>query len=229
MAGLFAKAGKLEKPKTPRAKKERDEVPMAQLQSLCEIKALIQSLTATAATLETEIKDAGFEHFMELETNTRPESFRGTDGLASASIEMRKRSTNSPLNEDEVKVLEAHKVTPHKQVITTGLFAINPAYAADQTLLAKVEKALAKVVPEDFIVQQEEVAKLVVTDEMLDAAFKRRAAEPKVARVLIELMTVMAIKPKLAAEYPMEKLIDNVKAIVQPELPKAAAAGAKAA
>lgn len=218
MSGLFAKAKTLESKPTAKAKQEKLEVPVANLQKMAEIKTLMQSLEGAYKSLEGEVKAAGFDAFLALETTTRPESFRGTDGMASASIEMRKRGTNSALNEDEVKVLEALGITPFKQVIMTEMFGINPAYASDAKLMARVEAALTKIagLPEDFIVKQEEVAKLVVTEEMMNAAFAKRD------RAAIEIVTTMATKPKLNDGYPMEQLFDNVKEIVQPSKKKPA-------
>lgn len=225
MAGLFAKAKSIEKAPTAKAKPEKKEIPLAKLQQLCEIKALMQTLEGACKSLESEVKLAGFEEFIKMDTVGRPESFRGTDGMASASVEMRKRGTNSALNEDEVKLLREHGIEPFSQEVTKQLFAINPKYAEDENLLAKVEKALAKIVPEDFIVQQEGVNKYVVTDEMLDLAFKKRD------RTVLEITTCMALKPKLNDEYPMASLFDNVKVIVQPEVKakKVALPGKKAA
>lgn len=212
MAGLFAKAKSLDKPATAKAKADKKELPVANLQKVAEIKALMQTLESTLKTLETEVKDAGFAMFLEMDTVGRPESFRGIDGMAAASVEMRKRGTNSPLNEDEAKVLRELGIEPYEQVVTRELFAINPAYAEDTKLMERVEKALEKVVglPSDFIVLQAGVKKLVVTDEMADAAYKSRN------KVAVGICTTMALKPKLEAEYPMEKLFDNVKEIVQP-------------
>ena len=225
MSGLFAKAKTLDKPATAKAKQDKKEFNIAKLQQLCEIKALMQSLEGACKALETEVKAAGFDMFLEMDTVGRPESFRGIDGFGSASVEMRKRGTNSALNEDECKLLREHGIEPFSQEVTKQLFAINPKYAEDENMLTKVEKALAKIVPEDFIVQQEGVSKFVVTDEMLDVAYKKRD------RALLEVTTCMAIKPKLSDEYPMAALFDNVKKIVQPEVKakKVSLPGTKAA
>jgi hypothetical protein len=176
------------------------------------------------ATLETEVKVAGFSKFMEIANGTRPTSFEGIDGDATASVELRKRGTNSALNDDEVAALATAGIVPFKQVVTNGLFAINPKYAEDATLLGKVEKALAKIVPEDFIVQQEEVSKNVVSDEMLDAAF-RDGKSP----AIIELLTTMALKPKLSDAYSMEQLMDDARDIMFPKAKKVALPAKKAA
>jgi hypothetical protein len=210
--GLFSTAKTIAAPKTAKAKKEKLEIAMPQLQQLAEIKALMASLEGVAKSLEGELKSSGFEKFLEMAGSSRPESFRGVDGMASASIEMRKRGTNSALNEDEIATLKQLGIEPFEQTITTEMFGINPEYAADAKLMAKVETALSKVtgLPSDFIVKQEGRSKFVVSDEMLTAGFEKKH------RAAIEIMTTMAIKPKLEEGYPMEALFDNVKEIVQP-------------
>jgi hypothetical protein len=224
MAGMFSTAKTLAAKPTAKAKKEKLQIEVPGLADLAKLDALIKAATAMKATLETDIKTFGFDQFMEMAGGTRPSSFEGTDGVATASVELRKRGTNSALNEEEAAVLERFGIEPFKQVVTNGLFAINPKYAEDASLLGKVEKALAKIVPEDFIVQQQEVSKLVVSDEMLDGAF--RAGKP--AEVLA-LMTTMALKPKLSEAYSMEQLMDDARDIMFPKAKKVALPAKKAA
>ena len=132
--------------------------------------------------------------------NKKPESFTGKDGAASASVELRKRGTNSPLKEEEHALLLANGFAPTKQVVTQQLFAINPAYAGDAKLLEKVSGALGKIkdLPADFIVQQDEVSKMVVSEENVAEIF---AARPKLNKdtfeSLVRIVTTQALKPKL--------------------------------
>ena len=210
---IFAKAKAVTTTKPAAGKKTKQEIAIAGVQNLAEIKAMMASLEAMAATLEGEIKEAGFSEFLDMETKIRPESFKGIDGQASASVEMRKRGTNSALNADEVATLEAFGLTPFKQVITTEMFGINPAYAGDEKLMEKVSKAIEKIVPEDFIVLQEEKSKMVVNDELLDAAFKLAGDKRETA---LRIVTTMALKPKLNADYDMSKLQANVLAMLAP-------------
>ena len=212
MTGMFSTAKKIEAKPTAKAKKDKVQIAVAGLSDLAKLDALIKAATAMKATLETEIKTFGFDQFMDMAGGSRPSSFEGTDGDATASVELRKRGTNSALNEEEVAALQAVGITPFKQVVTNGLFAINPKYAEDETLLGKVEKSLAKIVPDDFIVRQEEVSKLVVSDEILDEAFRTAKPAPVLA-----IMTTMALKPKLSEAYDMTKLMDDAKAIMFPE------------
>jgi hypothetical protein len=211
----FSTAKSLAPRTTAAAKKPKACHEIHGLQDIAILDAVIKQATALKESLETKAKDAGFEIFMELKGSTRPSSFEGVDGKATASVEMRKRSTNSKLNEDEIEVLEAAGYQPFKQVVTHGLFAINPDYAADDALLGRVEKALAKIVPEDFIVRQEEVSKFVVSDEMLDTAF----SNAKTPNAVLKIMTCMALKLKLSESYEMENLLRDVSSIMH-EVPK---------
>ena len=211
---IFATAKKVAA-KPAAAKKTKEEIAVAGVQQLAEIKAMMDSLAAVAKTLETQVKEAGFTEFLNMETNIRPESFKGTDGLASCSVEMRKRGTNSALNLDEVEILTNLGLKTFTQVVTTEMFGINPIYAGDEKLMAKVSAALEKIVPEDFIVLQEGVSKQVVDDALCDAAFKLKNADDR--ETALRLVTTMALKPRLNADYDMNKLNENVLAYLQPE------------
>lgn len=211
MANLFAKAKTVAAPKTAAAKKTKEEIALDGIQQLAELKAMAASIEAVMSSLEGEIKEAGFEKFLEMDTKVRPESFKGVDGYGTCSVEMRKRGTNSTLNADEIEVLEKLGLTPFEQVVTAEMFGINPAYAGNEVLMNKVSKALEKIVPEDFIVLQEGKTKLVVDEKLLDAAFK---LEGEGRTDALRICTTMALKPRLNADYPMEKLADNVAAIL---------------
>lgn len=211
---LFAKATVISAKTTGKAKNDRKEIALAGIQTLAEIEAMLKSLEAAKATIASEIKSAGFAEFLDMETTTCPESFKGIDGEATCSVEMRKRGTNSALNDDEVDVLEKLGLKPFKQIVTQQMFGINPVFAADEALMNKVSKALEKIVPEGFIVLQEEASKMVVNDELLDAAFKM--CDPDARKAALEIVTTMALKPKLNAEYDMSKLVENVNSFLNP-------------
>lgn len=209
---MFSTAKSIGSKPTAAAKKTKEMVDVAGVRDIALLNALIKNATAMLETLETEVKATGFEHFMSLKGSTRPSSYVGQEGEATCSIEMRKRGTNSKLTDDEVEQLRAAGIEPFEQVVTQELFAINPKYAEDSTLLGKVEKALAGKVPEDFIVKQEGVTKFVVSDEMLDEAFKKSGTDE-----VLRTMTTMALKPKLSAEYDMANLLEDALAIMQPK------------
>jgi len=162
----------------PKAKlaKQKAEVEIAGIEHLAMIDALQKTLETLRSTLESEIKSAAAERFVALiqATGQRPDNFTGIEGNGFASLQFRRKSSAYALSEEAVTLLRENGIEPEKQVTTPALFAINPSYASDQDLLAKVEKAIAKIVPEDFIVMQEEQSKLIATEDTLNTAISKR-------------------------------------------------------
>jgi len=218
---LFSNAKTIET-KAPAKSAKKLEVQLAGLQQVAEIDALMKALAGAKVALEQDVKAQAFTEFMSLASNgTRPESFRGVEGDASASVELRKRSTMSSLSEDEVALLSKYGLKAEKMIATPKLFGINPAYAENTELLLKVEAALADIVPEDFIVVQEEKSKFVVADAVIEGAFRSKAP-----REVIEAVTVLALKPKLE-HTDIAAIIDHVKGLIT--VPTTVAAAAKVA
>jgi len=210
MASLFANAKAVVATKSTAKKSVKDEVQLSGLKQLAEIDALIKALGAAKITLEQSVKADAFDHFFNeaQATAKRPDNFRGIDGYASASIEMRKRSTASALSDEEVALFKQHGLTVEKAISVQQLYAINPIYAADNKMLEKVSTAIAKIVPADFIVVQEEKFKNVVGEDTIEKAFSTKAP-----REIIEAISVMAIKPKLATT-DIGEIINSVKTLL---------------
>lgn len=164
------------------------------LQSYAQIDALIKALEGQKKTLGAEINAVALDEFVRLGSNgVRPESFTGFEFNATASVELRKRSTASVLTQDEVTELTKLGIPVATVTVQPELFGIDPKYAEDMKLLTKVEQALAGVVPDDFFFKQEQVSKQVVSDESLAVAFAKKAGA-----AVIRMLTVSALKPKLA-------------------------------
>lgn len=211
---LFKNAQKVADP-APKAKKsDKQEVHLDDLHTVAELDTLIKTLTALKGEYETKVKSAACDHFVAeaIRLGKRPENFRGTDGDASASIELRKRSSTAPLNEAEVTLLKGKGVKVEKKVIVQKLFGINPKYAEDEKMLDKVSKAIAKFVPEDFIVVQEEKSAEIVSDETIESIF----TNPKIVKDCIGTVTTLAIKPKLE-KVDIDEIIQNVWDLISPE------------
>ena len=206
---LFAKAAVVETVKSGKAKSEKKQIPISNLQAYAEVDAMIKALEGLQASLGAQIKEAGFGAFMNMAHGSKPESFTGVDGIATASIEMRKRGTNSALTVDEQVMLQAAGIIPHKEVLCKELFAINPVYAGDNDLLGKVSAAIESFVPVDFIVQQAEKSKYVVSEDNVAAVF----AMPKLDSKLVSAVTTMAIKAKLVT-VNFAEISSNVAALI---------------
>lgn len=214
MANIFATAKKVPAKSTAAKKaKERDEYRIEGLAQLATIDSLIKSLTAVKATYEASVKDETLEIFKAQVARTakKPESFRGIDGGASASMEFRKRSSVSGLNEEEMRILSAFNVPVGQNVQVEECFRINPKYTNDMDLLSKVSAAIQKVkgVPEDLIEMQPKTYKNVVTDDTITVACRDAHVFENVA----EVIGTLAIKPKLD-ESDLGTIIDTVRDLV---------------
>lgn len=194
---MFANAKVMEaKPKAAkRDKKQRFEV--TGLYELTLLDVAIKNLTSLKKTADQGVKAEAKELFMEqaAEVGKRPENFRGVEKEAEASVELRKRSERSPLKEAEVEALTEAGVPVGTVEDVTETFVVNPDYANDTKLLAKVEKALAGVkgLPEDLFLKQEGAARTVVTDETVDTVF----ANEELTEQFFDTVAVLALKPKL--------------------------------
>lgn len=191
---IFANAKTIKAPAASKGKKAKVEVELPGLENFSLIGALIKSLEAVQSSFEDQVKGEARDHFIAEGTDRRPENFRGVDGAAEASIELRKRSTRSVLNDAEIEALEADGVPVETVEDVAETFVINPAYAADSVLLGKIEKALKKVpgLPEDFILAQEGKRRVVVSDDTVSVVFAKGLAEK-----FIDTVCTLAIKPKL--------------------------------
>lgn len=217
MANLFT-AAKTEAPKAaPKSKgKDKVEKQINGLSDLAQIQLAIASLEAMAATLEAGVKDQMHTYFVVTgeATGRRPESFRGIDGVASASCEMRKRSSRSVLTSEEVAMLEKAKIPYSVEIDQKEAYLINPAYAGDAALLAKVSAALEGVegLPADFIQHQAEKSRNVASDASVEAIFANKKAD-----ALLPVVATLALKPTTentdlaSALATIQKIVANGK------------------
>lgn len=198
MSNMFDKA-KIAEPKKAKGKKSKGrEVAVKNLNQLASIKAVLAALEGMAKTTEAEIKTQMAEEFVTegCAIGRRPENFKGIDKGATASCQIRKRSSRSVLTEGEVELLEANGVEYETIDDVEDTFVINPAYAGDSALLQKVSKKLEgiKDLPEDFIQHQEGKSRRVATDASVEQIF---TLKPEVTSELLDVVATLAIRPKL--------------------------------
>lgn len=129
----------------------------------------------------------------------------GLDNIGLGSLQLRKRSTLSVLSPEEQEFLAENDLPTETIVVTPETFIINPEYLADKALMDKVGKALAGLgIPADFIQRQDEVSKVVVSEDTIAATFK---LTPEVARDVLPVVTTLGIRPKVAAGVTLEQAI----------------------
>ncbi|RYD46472.1 MAG: hypothetical protein EOP83_29620, partial [Verrucomicrobiaceae bacterium] len=112
---MFSTAKKIAAPKASK-KDTKAKIDIDGLANLAALDAVIKALTALKVTMEADVKSAVGAEFIQAgcALKKRPENFVGVDAAetaegddtfgATASCELRIRSTNSPLSEDEQKL-----------------------------------------------------------------------------------------------------------------------------
>lgn len=210
---LFANATKLEKPAVSSNSKSKNTLALPGLEGYAKLDALNKAIKAVQETVGTDLKDTYLaDHFYNnvIDCGEVPESIEGIDGIATASLECRKRGTNQPLSDGEAELITKHGLTVTEQVITAELFGINPKYTNEIKLLEKINKLLEGKVPSDLFVKQDRVVKKVVTEDLLKAACAKKKELP---REVFSTLTVLAIKPKLA-DTDLASVYDDVRELI---------------
>lgn len=193
-----------DKPKAKaKAKTDYVETPGLELYaSLCAVK---KNVEAQISVVRTGIDEIAMERFIAegIRTGSNPESYKGSEGQATASIQLRCRSSASGLSEEEQTILEENNIPLDRNVAREETFIIKPEYAdlsneENAERFAKIEKALEGLgLPADFFMRQTAVEKVIATDESINAVFKLKDAD-KVA-ALLPLVTCQAMRPSLNA------------------------------
>lgn len=221
---MFKNAAPVQAPAKAASKKsDKAEFQMAGMLAYSQIDALIKSLQGLQETYRADLDGAALDTFMAQANGKRPDSFCGVEGIASASVELKKRSTASKVSDDELVVLTKAGLPVQKVVATQKCFVLNPKYSENMEVLSVIEKNLDGKVPADLIQVQEEVSKHVVTDDTLDTAFRIGAP-----REIIQMITTLSMKPKLE-EVNIEQIVSDVTKLLLPKKVKAKKADVKAA
>lgn len=206
--GLFANAATVAAPAAKGRAAEVETVAVKGLQRYAALQAAIKSLTALAAVEEATVKESMRDRFIAVgvETEKRPQNFKGVDGKAEGSCQLKIRTSASALSAEDQALLTAHDIPFESNIKTREAFMINPAYTNNMTLLAKVEEALADVdLPEDFMMKQEEVSTKIVSEASIDAVFKKAEADIK---ALLPVVTTLAVLPKIKGDF--WSIIDSI-------------------
>jgi hypothetical protein len=204
VSNLFTQAKELKQPEKP-GKTSDAPVELEGLKQLAELKTVIDALEGLRETVDQDVKARAFDMFCEKANGRKPENFKATDGYATGSIMLRKRTTRSALTDSELIVLRGFGLEPAEQVVKNEMYGINPVYAEDHKLLEMVSKALQTIVPADFFVKQSKQSTYVVDDNMVTKAFELGASKD-----VIQMLTTMAINANIK-DVPLNEVFQNVK------------------
>lgn len=230
---MFQNAAKVAAPAAPKSKsKVKEQIKLAGVEALAMVYALTEALATVQGTLEGQVKSAASAIFAEriAATGTKPESFDAVEGIAAANVQFKKRASNQPLSPAAIELLAQYGIVGHIEVTTPKLYGINPIYGENANYASQIEMLINEgKLPGDYIVLQDEVSKVVVTDEVLKTALARaqqqpESAEPKpeqkpdekqVPMEVLACLTSLACKPRLA-QTDVEKLLDFARNLMSP-------------
>jgi hypothetical protein len=208
MTNLFATAKTIPAKKTVAGKPAKPEIRVEGLALYAEIDALEKTLAALKETAKTQVHSVMKDYFVA----NGPENFKGVDGLSTASLELRKRSSTSALNEPEQLLMAANGIPMQEVEDRPETFIINPDYKDDAALLKKASAALSKVkdLPSDFLQYQQSTKKIVTTEDSINQIFKLNDKDR--IRELLSIVGTLAVKPKTAK--PIEEIVDTIREFV---------------
>jgi len=203
--------------------------PIVGWEELCALEAVSKALEGLVAIKKEAIKAGPVTDLLVtrgLALGRKPESLSPVEGDGKGSAYLAKRSTRSPLSEEELEFLSetvgAAALPAYVETVeeAPALLAVNPAYAGDEALLRKIDKALSGVkgIPEDFIVQTEAKAKTVVAEAAVNEMFK---LTPEKLDAVFAILAGISLRPVYGAG--LEKAWEAIK----PLIPEAEAAPQK--
>lgn len=176
------------------------------LATVAAIDAVMKSLKTLHETYCVKVKAQMRDTFVlrGCAAGKRPDNYVGVDGNATASLELRKRSEASPVDEYQAEALRAEGISLREE--TT--YSLNQDVLTPE-VMALVEKALNKVpgIPPNLFTVK---SKTVVEDEALNQIFTKGEAK---AKLLLDMVGVLAVKPKL--DEDISETIDRVFALVK--------------
>ncbi len=229
---MFATAKPINETTKKSKAKSKAEYAVTCFENLTRVKTAVKAIEGLVSSLDAQVKEHGFNIFVAIgrRSGFRPENFRGVEGKAKGSIELRSRGDRSALTDDELAVLTEAAIPTSKVTAVNKMFGINPKYTEDTALLGKIEAALKGIVPEDLIVIQEERSMNVVSEETISAAFQNlqkksdafEASKSPADKMafdqavnIVKMITTMATKP--TTSETLAEVMKNVQAMLLPK------------
>lgn len=208
---MFATAKKVDRPVTPKAKagsnRPIDVIPG--WEDVCALDAIYKAIEALIKLKKGALTQVAMERLIErgLQRKGKPDTMSLQDGDAAGTISIRRRDSRQPITADEAELIadltgegvevDGLNTSPgFTEVVEAnpGYLAVNPAYAQDELLLKRIDKALQGVsgIPEDFIIQIESERKVVVSETATDRVFQ---LGPEKATQLFPMIASVVARP----------------------------------
>lgn len=213
-ASVFGNLGKVKATAKATTASRKLQIEIPGIRELAMLDALATSVEGLMISASARVKARNNEEFIKLGMKHKkaPESFQGvepgTNDLenpdAFASCQLRRRSSASGLTADEIALCTDYKFPTTKNTKQVGTIVINPEYAADTSILGKLEKLLAKAmekgeIPADLFQLQDEISSTVIPEHGVDYLFQNYT-DARVIATLLPIVTTPAVSPKLKTD-----------------------------
>ncbi len=175
-------------------KSSRDYETVDGVEMCASINVVEDTLAALRELHEGDVKVAMQNRTVALgaQHHKHPGNYFGEEGDGEASLQIKKRASNSKLDENQVAMLTQYGI-PFETVPNS--YKLNPKYVENETLMKKVNAALNKIpdMPDDIWV--EVPGKAIVNDESIAAVF--RLNDKDTINNLLPLVTTLAVAATL--------------------------------
>lgn len=190
--------------------KKAPEVKMTEIDTYASLCSLQKTIEAKIKEIRVTVEEHIVDYFVKngAKKGEQPDNFRAVGKKASGSCELRRRSSNSVLNEQEREVLDTFELPYEESEILPERFFFNDDVLADPVKRMKVSKALLDAGLDDVIVRQEQQVKYIVSEDTMAALFATE--DEKKIRALLKIVGVPAIKPKMNNTVSTEEILDMV-------------------
>lgn len=210
--------------KSPAAEKEAKnktrEVNIGESQDfLAAINALSASLETASKIYYNEVTSAMSEDFTSesMKLQKRPDNFKGIGPNSTASCQLKKRSSRSYLNDEEVKILVANKISYDVETISEELperFFFNPEILTDSDLAEKISEKLGEI-PElagKQVVMKQAKRDKVTKNAVSDVAFDQIAklTDAALVKQLLSIVGSYSVNAKLTTQ-DLDTVLDLVR------------------
>lgn len=183
---------------------DKKEVALGMELNVCAaIDALTKTLDAVKKGMVETVKEKMADEFVKesLKSHRKPTNFRGRSSKATANCEIRKRSTKSILQPEEVAYLKTHGISTETKIVKEAVperYFFNPKAFEDENLVQLISEKLdgLKTADGENLVMLQEgkaaVEEQIVTDTVLNDV-ANTITDGELLRELFSIVSVSAL------------------------------------
>lgn len=208
---------------SPKSTLDKQDFPVPGLAFIGKARAIMKALKAVCDTKEGVVKtDTLSETFAErgAKVGHRPENYQGRDGTVTGSMQLKDRSSASPLKDEEKDALDQAGISYETFEISPAHFRFNEAYAKPETMeeignQIDAAREAGFVIPEDLFTYYAAETKALATERTIAAVYETK--DKDLIKKLLPIVACIAIGPtKIGGELTREHF-DEVLDVLFPK------------